>query len=70
MVKRGHLNVPVIGVAKAGRNLEQFRQRAKDSLENPGGVGADAFGKLCSLSQLQGEGRLSISVVILKGADA
>src|SRR5579864_2444356 len=49
MVKRGHLNVPVIGVAKAGWNLEQFRQRAKDSLENHGGVDADAFRKLCSL---------------------
>jgi glucose-6-phosphate 1-dehydrogenase len=47
MVKRGHLTVPVIGVAKAGWNLEQFRQRAKDSLENHGGVDADAFGKLC-----------------------
>jgi len=33
MVKRGHLNVPVIGVAKAGWNLDQLRARAKDSLE-------------------------------------
>ena len=49
MVKRGHLTVPVIGVAKAGWNLEQFRQRAKDSLENHGGVDSDAFGKLCGL---------------------
>ena len=49
MVKRGHLNVPVIGVAKAGWNLEQFRQRAKDSLEKHGGVDAEAYGKLCSL---------------------
>jgi len=31
MVKRGHLNVPVIGVAKAGWNLDQLRTRAKDS---------------------------------------
>jgi glucose-6-phosphate 1-dehydrogenase len=30
MVKRGHLDVPVIGVAKAGWDLEQFRARAKD----------------------------------------
>jgi glucose-6-phosphate 1-dehydrogenase len=28
MVKRGHLNVPVIGVAKAGWNLEELRARA------------------------------------------
>lgn len=49
MVKRGHLTVPVIGVAKAGWSLEQFRQRAKDSLEKHGGVDADAFGKLSGL---------------------
>ena len=28
MVKRGHLDVPVIGVAKAGWNLEQLKARA------------------------------------------
>ena len=38
MVKRGHLNVPVIGVAKAGWNLDQLKARAKDSLEKHGGV--------------------------------
>ena len=27
MVKRGHLNVPVVGVAKAGWNLDQLRAR-------------------------------------------
>ncbi len=49
MMKRGHLNVPVIGVAKAGWNLEQFRARAHDSLEKHGGVDAVAFEKLCGL---------------------
>ena len=49
MIKRGRLNVPVIGVAKAGWNLEQFRERAHDSLEKHGGVDAAAFGKLNSL---------------------
>jgi hypothetical protein len=29
MLKRGHLNVPVIGVAKAGWTLDQFRARAR-----------------------------------------
>ena len=33
MAKRGHLNVPVIGVAKAGWNLDQLRARARDSLD-------------------------------------
>ena len=49
MVKRGHLNVPVIGVAKAGWNLDQLRARARDSLENHGGLDPAAFDKLSSL---------------------
>jgi glucose-6-phosphate 1-dehydrogenase len=49
MVKRGHLNVPVIGVAKSGWNLEQFRARAYDSLEKHGGVDPGAFEKLSGL---------------------
>src|SRR5882724_1598145 len=49
MVKRGHLNLPVIGVAKAGWNLEQLQARAKDSLEKHGGLDPAAFDKLCGL---------------------
>jgi glucose-6-phosphate 1-dehydrogenase len=49
MVKRGHLNVPVIGVAKSGWNLEQFKARAHDSLKQHGGVDSAAFEKLCGL---------------------
>jgi glucose-6-phosphate 1-dehydrogenase len=49
MVKRGHLNVPVIGVAKAGWTLDQLKARALDSLEKHGGVDAAAFAKLSSL---------------------
>ena len=49
MVKRGHLNVPVIGVAKSGWNLEQFRARVHDSLEKHGGVDPVAFEKLLGL---------------------
>jgi glucose-6-phosphate 1-dehydrogenase len=49
MVKRGHLNVPVIGVAKAGWNLDQLRGRAHDSLEKHGGVDPTAFEKLSGL---------------------
>jgi glucose-6-phosphate 1-dehydrogenase len=49
MVKHGRLNVPVVGVAKAGWNLDQLRARAKDSIEKHGGIDAAAFGKLCSL---------------------
>src|SRR6266436_9208945 len=49
MAKRGHLGVPVIGVAKAGWKLEQLRARAKDSLEKHGGLDPAAFDKLCGL---------------------
>ena len=46
MAKRGRLDVPVIGVAKAGWTLEQLKARAKDSLEHHGGLDREAFGKL------------------------
>jgi glucose-6-phosphate 1-dehydrogenase len=49
MVKRGTLNVPVIGVAKAGWNLDQLKARAKDSLEQHGGLDPAAWEKLSSL---------------------
>jgi glucose-6-phosphate 1-dehydrogenase len=49
MLKRGHLDVPVVGVAKAGWNLEQLRARTRDSLEKHGGVDAAAFDKLSGL---------------------
>ena len=43
MAKRGHLDVPVIGVAKAGWTLAQLEARAKDSLEKHGGLDPSAF---------------------------
>ena len=49
MVKRGHLDVPVIGVAKAGWTLEQLRARVKDSLEKHCGLDPVAFEKLNGL---------------------
>ncbi len=49
MVKRGHLNVPVIGVAKSGWSLEQLQERVHDSLEKHGGVDTAAFAKLSGL---------------------
>ena len=50
MIKRGHLHVPVIGVAKSDWNLDQLKARARDSLErHGGGVDAAAFAKLCGL---------------------
>jgi glucose-6-phosphate 1-dehydrogenase len=50
MLKRGHLDAPVIGVAKAGWGLDQLKARAKDSLEkHGGGVDPAAFAKLSTL---------------------
>jgi glucose-6-phosphate 1-dehydrogenase len=49
MVKRGSLNVPVIGVAKAGWTLDQLKDRAQDSLEKHGGLDHDAWAKLSSM---------------------
>src|ERR1700687_5494643 len=49
MARRGHLNVPVIGVAKAGWNVDQFKARARDSVEKHGGLDPSAFAKLSAL---------------------
>ena len=49
MLKRGNLNVPVIGVAKADWNLDQLKARAKDSLEKHGGFDSAVFAKLSRL---------------------
>src|SRR5579863_1511413 len=52
MIRRGNLNVPVIGVAKSGWNIDQFRERARDGLARyGGGVDNAAFAKLIQLLQ-------------------
>lgn len=54
LVERGHLDVPVIGVARDAWSVEQLRDRARDSLEHYGGIDAEAFAKLSSLLQYIG----------------
>ena len=49
MVRRDHLHIPVIGVAKAGWDLERFQARARESLVHHGGVDEAAFAKLRNL---------------------
>jgi len=49
MIRRGTLDVPVIGVAKAGWGIEQFRERTRKSLEEHGGIDEAAFDKLMTL---------------------
>lgn len=50
MIKRGHLTVPVIGVAKANRQAADLRDRVRASLTQfGGGVDEAAFAKLVRL---------------------
>jgi glucose-6-phosphate 1-dehydrogenase len=51
LVKRGQLNVPIVGVAKSGWNLDQLRARARESLQNHCGIDDVAWRQLSS--QLQ-----------------
>src|SRR5580698_2159977 len=51
LIRDEGLNLPIIGVAKAGWNLDQFKARAKDSLEKHGGLNDAAWKKLDSLLQ-------------------
>jgi glucose-6-phosphate 1-dehydrogenase len=54
MVKRGHLSVPVIGVAGRSWTSDQLRARARDSLQEHGGVDPAAFDKLSRLLRYVG----------------
>lgn len=49
MVRRDGLDIPIIGMARAGMNLDQLRRRARDSIEHAGEFDSVAFDKLASL---------------------
>src|SRR5438128_2038416 len=49
MVQRGHLDLPVIGVAKAGRTDEHLKERARDSVRQGRNIDEDALAKLLNL---------------------
>jgi len=49
MVKRGRLNVPVIGVARSAKDLDDLKARARASLEQCGKFDPDACARLCAL---------------------
>ena len=49
MTKRGNLNMPVIGVARSAKDVDELRERARASIEQNGKFDRDAFGKLSSL---------------------
>ena len=49
LIRDEGFNLPIVGVAKAGWTLDQFKARAKDSLEKNGGLEQAAFEKLVGL---------------------
>src|SRR3712207_8370222 len=49
LIKHGHLDVPIIGVAWSGWTLDQLRTRAHESITQHGGIDPAAFEKLLSL---------------------
>src|SRR5215471_3298995 len=51
MIRHGHLDMPIIGVAKSGWNLDQLKERARDSVIKHGGLNPQAFAKFCHLLQ-------------------
>ena len=46
LIRRARLNVPIVGVAKSGWNLEQLVDRARKSVTEYGGLDEAAFKKL------------------------
>ena len=54
LIRRGALDMPIIGVASAGSTVDSLRERARASLEHSGNVDAAAFAKLCAQLQFVG----------------
>jgi len=51
MIRRGHFDMPIIGVARSANGLEQLRARARNSLEKHGGLDPAAFASLSAKLQ-------------------
>jgi glucose-6-phosphate 1-dehydrogenase len=49
MVRRGGFHIPIIGMARAGWNLEKLKERARDSVQHSGDFDEQSFGKLAAL---------------------
>jgi len=69
MARRGHLDVPVIGVAKSGWTLDQMRARARDSVTRHGGLDPAVFPQLESrLRYVDGDYRDPSTYAALRAA--
>src|ERR1700682_4993742 len=49
LVKRHSLDIPIVGVAKAGWGVDQLKQRARDSISHHGDLDEAAFSQLSKL---------------------
>jgi glucose-6-phosphate 1-dehydrogenase len=49
MVRRGGFHIPIIGMARAGWNLDKLKDRARDSVQQSGDFDAASFEKLAAL---------------------
>jgi len=55
MARRGHLDVPVVGVARSGWTLDRLRAHARESIaQHGGGVDEKAFAHMCEKLRLAG----------------
>ena len=53
LVRDEGIEIPIVGVAKSGWGLEQFRARAKDSLQHHGSFDEAAFARAARAIELR-----------------
>src|ERR1051326_4309993 len=51
MIQHGHMDMPIIGVAKSGWTLDQLKDRARDSIREHGRFEVEALAKLVARLQ-------------------
>jgi glucose-6-phosphate 1-dehydrogenase len=51
MIRRDNFDLPIVGVAKSGWNIDQLRARIRDSLTKNGGIDEGVYAKLVHLLQ-------------------
>jgi glucose-6-phosphate 1-dehydrogenase len=69
LTKRGELEMPVIGVARSGWTLEQFRARARASVEAHGPVDEATFAKLSArLAYVDSDYRKTATYTLIRSA--
>jgi len=54
MIRRGHLDAPILGMARPGFSLQQLQDRARASIEAHGALDPAAFTTLCARLQYVG----------------